>query len=109
MKANNGKEVSLSKYAGKAVLFVNVASKCGNTPQYEQLQALHQEYAVKGLAIVGVPCNQFGSQEPGTDEEVLAFCKAARQRGREMEFREDSSGSKWDTGGAFWGKNQTRR
>ena len=75
MKANNGKEVSLSKYAGKAVLFVNVASKCGNTPQYEQLQALHQEYAAKGLAIVGVPCNQFGSQEPGTDEEVLAFCK----------------------------------
>ena len=75
MKANNGKEVSLSKYSGKAVLFVNVASKCGNTPQYEQLQALHEEYAAKGLAIVGVPCNQFGKQEPGTDEEVLAFCK----------------------------------
>ena len=75
MKANNGKEVALSKYSGKAVLFVNVASKCGNTPQYEQLQALHEQYASKGLAIVGVPCNQFGKQEPGTDEEVLAFCK----------------------------------
>jgi len=75
MKANDGKEVALSKYAGKAVLFVNVASKCGMTPQYEQLQALHEEYGKKGLAIVGVPCNQFGGQEPGSDEEVLAFCK----------------------------------
>ena len=75
MKANDGKEVSLSKYSGKAVLFVNVASKCGMTPQYEQLQALHEEYADKGLAIVGVPCNQFSGQEPGTDEEILAFCK----------------------------------
>lgn len=74
MKANNGKEVSLSKYAGKAVLFVNVASKCGMTPQYDQLQALHEKYASKGLAIVGVPCNQFGGQEPGTDKEILAFC-----------------------------------
>lgn len=75
MKANNGKEVALSKYAGKAVLFVNVASKCGMTPQYEQLQALHEKYSDKGLAIVGVPCNQFGKQEPGSDEEVLTFCR----------------------------------
>ena len=75
MKTIDGKEVELSKYAGKVVLFVNVASKCGMTPQYEQLQTLHEDYADKGLAIVGVPCNQFGNQEPGTDEEVLAFCK----------------------------------
>lgn len=75
MKTINGKEVALSKYAGKAVLFVNVASKCGMTPQYEQLQTLHEEYAEKGLAIVGVPCNQFGKQEPGTDEEIVTFCK----------------------------------
>jgi glutathione peroxidase len=75
MKANNGEEVALSKYLGKAVLFVNVASKCGRTPQYDQLQALHEKYAAKGLSIVGVPCNQFGGQEPGSDEEILAFCK----------------------------------
>ncbi len=75
MKGNNGDEVALSKYAGKAVLFVNVASKCGRTGQYDQLQALHEEYSSKGLAIVGVPCNQFKGQEPGTDEEILAFCR----------------------------------
>ncbi len=75
MKANNGEEVSLSKYSGKAVLFVNVASKCGMTPQYDQLQALHEKYAPKGLAIIGVPCNQFGGQEPGSDEEIFAFCR----------------------------------
>jgi len=75
MKTLNGKDVALSKYAGKAVLFVNVASKCGKTPQYEQLQTLHEEYADKGLAIVGVPCNQFGKQEPGTDKEIATFCR----------------------------------
>ena len=75
MKANSGEEVSLSKYSGKAVLFVNVASKCGKTPQYEQLQALHEKYASKGLAIVGVPCNQFGGQEPGSDKQILSFCQ----------------------------------
>jgi glutathione peroxidase len=75
MKTNNGEEVDLSAYAGKAVLFVNVASKCGRTRQYEQLQALHEQYAEKGLAIVGVPCNQFAGQEPGSDEQILAFCK----------------------------------
>jgi glutathione peroxidase len=75
MKSIAGEEVSLSKYNGKVVLFVNVASKCGLTPQYEQLQALHKEYSDKGLAIVGVPCNQFLGQEPGSDEEISAFCK----------------------------------
>ena len=61
MKANNGKDISLAKYAGKVVVFVNVASDCGYTPQYKQLQALHKKYSKKGLAIVGVPCNQFGN------------------------------------------------
>jgi glutathione peroxidase len=75
MKSITGKDVNLSeKYAGKVVLLVNVASKCGNTPQYAQLQALHDKYAEKGLAIVGVPCNQFRSQEPGSDADILAFC-----------------------------------
>ena len=76
MKTLEGKEVSLEeKYLGKVVLFVNVASKCGLTPQYKKLQALHEKYADKGLAIVGVPCNQFGGQEPGTADEIATFCE----------------------------------
>ena len=75
MQSIDGEEVKLSKYAGKVVVFVNVASKCGFTPQYEQLQALHEKYADDGLAIVGIPCNQFRGQEPGSDQEILSFCK----------------------------------
>ena len=75
MKSIQGEDVSLSKYAGKVVVLVNVASKCGLTPQYEQLQKLHVDYAEQGVAIVGVPCNQFRKQEPGTDEEILEFCQ----------------------------------
>ena len=75
MQSIDGEEVKLSKYAGKVVVFVNVASKCGFTPQYKQLQELHKKYADKGLAIVGIPCNQFRGQEPGTDQEILSFCK----------------------------------
>lgn len=75
MKDIAGKKVSLSKYAGKVVVFVNVASKCGMTPQYKQLQKLHDDYASKGVAIIGVPCNQFGGQEPETEKEILEFCK----------------------------------
>lgn len=75
MKTLDGKEVNpAEKYAGKVVLLVNVASKCGLTPQYEQLQALHDKYADQGLAIVGVPCNQFNGQEPGSAEEIATFC-----------------------------------
>jgi len=69
-----GKKVSLSKYAGKVIVVVNVASECGKTPQYEGLQKLHEDYAGKGVAIIGVPCNQFGGQEPGTEEEISKFC-----------------------------------
>ena len=77
MKTLDGKEVDLAdKYAGKVVLLVNVASKCGLTPQYKQLQALHEEYADDGLAIVGVPCNQFNGQEPRTSEEIAQFCES---------------------------------
>lgn len=75
MKSLDGKEVDLSKYQGKVVLFVNVASQCGYTPQYKGLQSLHAKYAKDGLAVVGVPCNQFGSQEPGSAEEIKSFCK----------------------------------
>jgi glutathione peroxidase len=66
--------VDLSKYAGEVVLFVNVASKCGYTPQYAGLQALYEKYRDKGLVIIGVPANNFGGQEPGTNAEVLEFC-----------------------------------
>jgi glutathione peroxidase len=75
MKTIAGKDVNLAKkYEGKVILLVNVASQCGNTPQYEQLQALHKKYADQGLAIVGVPCNQFREQEKGTDADILKFC-----------------------------------
>ena len=75
MKALDGKDVNLGKYQGKVVLIVNVASKCGLTPQYEQLQALHEKYSEKGLATLGFPCNQFLWQEPGTAEQIQDFCR----------------------------------
>jgi glutathione peroxidase len=77
MNSLDGKEVDLhKKYEGKVVLVVNVASKCGLTPQYEQLQALHDKFAEQGLAVVGFPCNQFGAQEPGTPDEIREFCSS---------------------------------
>src|SRR5262245_46614283 len=76
METLDGKKVNLAdKYKGKVVLLVNVASKCGNTPQYKQLEALHEKYGEQGLAIVGVPCNQFGKQEPGSANEIAEFCE----------------------------------
>jgi len=75
MKKLDGKEGNLADYKGKVVLIVNVASQCGLTPQYEQLEKLHEKYAEKGLAVVGIPANEFGSQEPGTDSEIAKFCK----------------------------------
>jgi glutathione peroxidase len=75
MKSLTGKDTKLSKYRGKVMLVVNVASECGATPQYEPLQGLHKKYAEQGLAVVGFPCNQFGSQEPGSDTEIASFCK----------------------------------
>ncbi len=74
VKTLEGEAADLSKYAGKVVVFVNVASKCGMTPQYTALQELHEKYKDKGLVIVGVPCNQFLGQEPGTDKEIREFC-----------------------------------
>ena len=74
MKSLSGKTVDLSKYSGKVVLIVNTASQCGLTPQYEGLQKLHEKYNDKGLAVLGFPCNQFGAQEPGTEEEISEFC-----------------------------------
>jgi glutathione peroxidase len=73
-KTIDGSEQSLADYRGKVVLVVNTASKCGFTPQYEGLEKLHEEYAGKGLAVLGFPCNQFGAQEPGNEEEIKNFC-----------------------------------
>lgn len=75
MKSLTGKKVNLAKYHGKVLLIVNVASACGATPQYKPLEVLHEKYHEKGLAVLGFPCNQFGAQEPGSDEEVADFCQ----------------------------------
>ncbi|TDU86556.1 glutathione peroxidase [Kribbella voronezhensis] len=70
----SGADTTLADYKGKAVLVVNVASKCGLTPQYEGLENLQKRYASRGFTVLGVPCNQFGGQEPGTAEEIETFC-----------------------------------
>ena len=72
---NKGKEVALSDFAGKVVLIVNTASKCGYTPQYEGLERLHQKYKSQGFEIIGFPCDQFAGQEPGNDGEIEQFCQ----------------------------------
>jgi glutathione peroxidase len=69
-----GEDTSLTEYAGKALLVVNVASQCGLTPQYAGLERLHETYADRGFAVLGFPCNQFAGQEPGTAEEIQEFC-----------------------------------
>ena len=74
MTSLQGEEMDLADYQGKVVLMVNVASECGLTPQYQQLQALNEKYGEEGLAVLGFPCNQFGSQEPGSAEEIRKFC-----------------------------------
>lgn len=75
VKSIAGEDVDLAKYKGQVLLIVNVASKCGLTNHYEGLEALHEKYADKGLTVMGFPCNQFGKQEPGTNAEILEFCK----------------------------------
>ena len=75
MKSLTGKKVDLGKYKGKVLLVVNVASQCGATPQYKPLEALHEKYGEKGLAVLGFPCNQFNKQEPGDDEDIAQFCE----------------------------------
>ncbi|MCA9033450.1 MAG: glutathione peroxidase, partial [Planctomycetaceae bacterium] len=79
VKSLEDKEVNLADYKGKVLLVVNVASRCGATPQYEQLQALHQKYSEQGLVVMGFPCNQFGKQEPGTAKQIQEFCDSTYQ------------------------------
>ncbi len=76
MNSLDGKPVDLAKYQGNVVLMVNVASQCGYTPQYEGLQALYTKYKDQGFVIAGFPANNFGGQEPGTNEEIGAFCRS---------------------------------
>ena len=78
-KTIDGSDKALKDYAGKALLVVNVASRCGLTPQYEGLQALYQQYRARGLEVLGFPCNQFGAQEPGTEDEIKTFCDTRYQ------------------------------
>jgi glutathione peroxidase len=75
IKTINGEEQSMSTYKGKVLVIVNTASKCGFTPQYKALQELYERYQFEGLEILGFPCNQFMSQEPGDEEEIKSFCQ----------------------------------
>lgn len=74
-KSISGKDIALRDFKGQVMLIVNTASKCGLTPQFGGLEALHKTYVGKGLAVLGFPCNQFGSQDPGADSEIAAFCQ----------------------------------
>ena len=75
VKTINGEETTLEQYKGKVMLIVNVASKCGYTPQYDGLEALYRKYKDQGLVVLGFPCNQFGSQEPGSEAVIQNFCR----------------------------------
>ena len=75
VKDRKGKEVSLKEYANEVLLIVNTATKCGFTPQYEELEKLYEKYHAQGFEVLDFPCNQFGSQAPGTDESIHQFCK----------------------------------
>ncbi|WP_268992438.1 glutathione peroxidase [Sphingomonas sp. Leaf21] len=74
VRAADGRVVDMSTFAGRVLLIVNTASKCGFTPQYEGLEALHRRYEGRGLTVIGFPCNQFGGQEPGDADEIANFC-----------------------------------
>ncbi|HMK39041.1 MAG TPA: glutathione peroxidase [Bacteroidota bacterium] len=76
MKSIDGEDVPLSKYRGKVILIVNVASECGFTPQYKDLESLYRKYKDRGFVILGFPANNFGAQEPGTDQQIKTFCTA---------------------------------
>jgi len=76
LKDINGKSTSLKAYEGKTILIVNVASQCGLTPQYKALEATYRKYKDKGLVVLGFPCNDFGAQEPGSNEEIKTFCSS---------------------------------
>lgn len=92
MKSLSGQDIDLSKYQGKVILVVNVASRCGNTPQYKELEMLHEKFAAQGFAVLGFPCNQFGKQEPGTDADIATFCQTKYKVGFDMFSKVDVNG-----------------
>ena len=94
--ASDHKPYDLSQFKGKAFLIVNVASKCGFTPQYKGLESLYQKFHDKGLMILGFPCNQFGFQEPGSDEEIQSFCKMTYDVSFPVLAKVDVNGDKAD-------------
>ena len=96
VKDIEGKDVSLSQYEGKVVLVVNTASKCGFTKQYKGLEALYEKYKDEGFVILGFPCNQFGSQEPGSNEEIQNFCDITFQVTFPMMAKIDVNGEEED-------------
>ena len=89
-----GKEVSLKKYKGKVLIIVNTATGCGFTPQYEGLEKLYKEYHDKGLEIIDIPCNQFGNQAPGTDDEIHEFCALKYNTSFDQFAKADVNGEK---------------
>ncbi|MDF1666639.1 MAG: glutathione peroxidase [Planctomycetota bacterium] len=108
VKSIDGKAVKLSKYQGKVILVVNVASNCGFTPQYSELQKLHKKYGSKGLAILGFPCNQFGRQEPGSEAEIKKFCESKYNVEFDMFSKVDVKGSKQSDLYAYLTKNSKK-
>ncbi len=89
-----GKTLNLADYKGKVLLVVNTASKCGFTPQYEGLEALHRQYADQGFEVIAFPCNQFGAQEPGDEEEIKNFCSLTYDVSFPMFAKIDVNGDK---------------
>jgi glutathione peroxidase len=93
-KSLSGEDVPLRQYAGKVLLIVNTASKCGFTPQYEGLEALHRELSPRGFAVLGFPCNQFGAQEPGDARQIADFCESKYDVSFPMFEKIDVNGSR---------------
>jgi glutathione peroxidase len=106
VKSINGEQVSLSQYKGKVVLIVNVASKCGFTPQYKGLQNIFDKLNSKGFAVLGFPCNQFGAQEPGNEEEIKNFCSLNYNVSFPMFAKVDVNGEKADPLFSFLKKSE---
>jgi glutathione peroxidase len=93
-KSLSGEDVPLRQYAGKVLLIVNTASKCGFTPQYQGLEALHRELSPRGFAVLGFPCNQFGAQEPGDARQIADFCESKYDVSFPMFEKIDVNGSR---------------
>lgn len=101
-----GKSQDLADYKGKVLLVVNTASKCGFTPQYEGLEALHRKYADQGFEVIAFPCNQFGSQEPGNEEEIKNFCSLTYDVTFPLMAKVDVNGDKTDPLWAYMKQQQ---